>query len=198
MGSQSENWVAFLTLSSLPDTTWPDMMRYWSRMCRWLRKGAPTMQYAAVKQEGDDTGMKHLHLVVAPWVWIAQPRISAEWCRISGAWNADIRRMNGAIAGAHIAAYVGESDLPLAKIVTYSRSWPKLPKENVWTVRGMPDPAIPVPRSTWETVEGNLIEYQASGCDHLDGARPIQEDTLDWLSSLTAPWPRASPVASVR
>lgn len=198
VGSHDESWVGFLSLTSLPGTTWPYMMAYWSRMCRWLRKGAPSMQYVAVKQEGEETGMRHLHLVVYPWVWIDQAKISAEWLRISGAWNADIRRVNGAIAGAHIAAYVGESDLPLAKIVTYSRSWPKLPKDAVWRKHGVQLSMIPVPRSTIETVEGNLVEYQAPRCDCLEGVRPIEEDTLDWLVSLMGPWPRASPVASVR
>ncbi len=124
---------ALLTLSTVSGSvTWPQVMRAFTSLMYALRKRTPGLQYAAIKEEGDATGMRHLHVVLQGWRYIPFEEISHLWATRVGAPGVDIKRVDkgGGSLPAYVAKYVSKgvgSGGPLRR-VTYSAQWPKLPK----------------------------------------------------------------------
>jgi len=197
-GTVGHEHVAFVTLTSLPHTTWQDMMSWFPRIIRFLRTYEPTLQYAAYKQEGPLHGMKHLHILVTPLHWVPQADLSKRWEEIAGAWDVNIRRVNSEGVAGYVSAHNLDWSADLRKIVTYSKGWPKLPHDDTWHVTDwtIGDPPIPLPK--YESSEGHLIEYWAEGCEHVRGPKPLSLETLNWLSSIMDRWPRLCTAVLVR
>lgn len=120
--------IKMLTLTSLPGTTWVTMMKNWQRLKQRLERRYGKMMYAAVKEEGFRTGMKHLHVLMADQSWMAQPLISAMWGQLSGAPVVDIRLVRAGVHQGSLQFYLAKQGAVERKSVTFSASWPKLPK----------------------------------------------------------------------
>ena len=179
---------AFLTLTSRPDQTWPGLMKEWSHMVRWLRRTSPGLLYAAVKEEGSNSGMKHLHVVLVNMNFTPQAEISAEWARLTGAWIVDIQRIEGSQAAGYVAKYVAKDMGELRKHTTYSRGWPALPKSELHALPVPPAPPYGPPGPlTWASA-GGLIAFLAVGCEHFGQATQLTERQHWWLKSLTDRW----------
>ena len=118
--------ITFLTLTSLPDTDWKRIMRAWSSFVRWLRVRAPAAQYAAVKEEGPSTGMKHLHVLLIDMPFVPWEDASDAWKRVTGAWNVSIQRVDGAKAIRYITKHTWKAFIPGSKNITFSAHFPKI------------------------------------------------------------------------
>jgi len=83
-----------------------------------------------VKENGVETGMKHLHAFFSGWVWVPDYRLQEKWESISGAYNVKPIRVWGAKVASYVSKYLSKgltSGIALRKLVTYSRGFPKLP-----------------------------------------------------------------------
>lgn len=117
----------FLTLTTISGSLeWPEIMRAWTGFLRAVRKFAPEVEYAAVKEQGAKSGMCHLHVLLrgAPfihWAWLR-----AEWAKRTGANGVDVRRVRGGgvAVARYVAGYVAKGGPAEArKSVTVSRGW---------------------------------------------------------------------------
>tara|TARA_Y100000310_G_scaffold338889_1_gene429823 strand:+ start:715 stop:1377 length:663 start_codon:yes stop_codon:yes gene_type:complete len=122
---ETQQRKVLLTLTSVGWQDWPGIMSAWAAMWKRLKRRMPWARYAAVKEVGAETGMKHLHVVIIGWKWVAWRDLCAWWEELSGAWNTDVRQMDGASTVAHyVAKYVSKALGRLrAKVVTYSRGF---------------------------------------------------------------------------
>jgi hypothetical protein len=118
--------ITFLTLTTRPDATWKLIMRAWSSFVRWLRTRAPGAQYAAVKEEGGQTGMKHLHVLLINLPFIPWEDASDAWRRVTGAWNVSLQRVNGAKAIRYVTKHTWKAFIPGTKNITFSAAFPKI------------------------------------------------------------------------
>lgn len=103
-------------------------MRAFLLLVRWMRRQNPGLEYAAIKEEGAKTGMKHLHVVMLNWRFIPQEEIQCEWLRLTGSWNAQIKRITDTKGAAlYVSKYVSKAVPFSRKSITYSAGFPKLP-----------------------------------------------------------------------
>ncbi len=186
---------AMLTLTSRPGTDWKKFMAEWSHLLRFLRKTSPHLEYAACKETGSDSGMKHLHVVLVGFRYTPQAAISKEWCRLTGARVVDIRRLKGSHAAAYVAKYVSKQLDGTRKSVTFSRGWPKLP----------PPESRPTPLDTCPsygpqvvhefTSRGAIVVVIVPGCQCWGETRAAEYKDHLWLrwlqdhSSVQSPGP---------
>ena len=176
--------VAFLTLTTTPGADWPKTMRRWQQMVRWLRRASPQLEYVAVKELGGRHGMLHLHILLTGYRFTAQPRISAEWRRLTGAWVVNVQRVRTDQAASYVAKYIGKGDAVAKKTVTYSSKWPKLPPSSVHLVplRELgPEGPTTVRLST---SKGGFVEAYEETCDCFGTVRPTSIGEHLWLKSL--------------
>ena len=164
---------AFMTLTSLPGTSVEAMMSAWNRFRGWLKRRVPGVEYAAVKEFGDKTGMLHLHIALLGWGFVEQREISAAWKRASrGAYIVDVRRLDdgdpdrvATYVAKYVAKAIGRRDVK--KAVTYSRGWPRILRESDWTfadeTKDGPTPPVQVSQST----PSGLLVAIDRGCEHL-------------------------------
>ncbi|KKM03848.1 hypothetical protein LCGC14_1770300 [marine sediment metagenome] len=186
-GMADQNWFVFVTLTSTPDTTWPRMMTAFTRLVAHLRKTQPTLQYAAVKEEGSLSGMKHLHVIFHSWVWHDFADLQNTWFRLTGAYNVNMKRKPNEAVAAYAAKYVGKGNVDARKVATYSAKWPKLPRDTHWT----PVYSRHVAPFPWEQEgedsEGRIVAHVAETCNHVQSIHPLSEVTSQWLKSLRVP-----------
>ncbi len=165
VGLQQSTDIAFLTLTSLPHTDWTRMMKAWTSFCRMLRKHAPALQYAAVKEAGPKTGMKHLHVIITNAPFIPWQTLSAAWKARTGAWNVSIQRVNGPSAIRYITKHSWKGFVHGRKNITYSQHWPPLtsthPITDCQTLCGPPTDRL------WQAVmpDGTHVEFLAPDCN---------------------------------
>lgn len=159
------NSISFLTLTSLPDTDWKLIMKAWSSFVRWLRTRAPSAQYAAVKEEGPNTGMKHLHVLLIDVPFVPWEDASDAWKRVTGAWNVSLQRVDGAKAIRYVTKHAWKAFIPGTKNITFSAHFPKLahscPLEVSITKAGPP-----IDRQ-WLAIlrDGTRVELYTPGCN---------------------------------
>lgn len=166
---------ALLTLTSLPGTSVPDMMAAWNRFRGWLRRRVPGVEYAAVKEFGDKTGMLHLHVCVIGWSYVEQREISAAWKRASrGAYVVDIRALDsgdpdrvGSYVSKYVSKAIGRRDV--RKAVTYSRGWPRELRESDWHYADELVAGDVIPPGQ-EITESGLVVVINRGCEHVKTA----------------------------
>lgn len=126
-------WCSLLTLTSLPGTSWPDLMKSWSEFVRELRAKSGTLTYMAVKEEGTRTRMRHLHiLITGPGaVWTDWSWMSSAWQRLTGARGVHIKRVSTVGEGAvkavwYACKYLGKGfglTAPTRKLMTASSGY---------------------------------------------------------------------------
>lgn len=180
-GLDQSDQIAFLTLTSKTGTGWPQIMRAWTRMVAFLRQQSPYLQYAAVKEQGSSTGMRHLHVILLNFAFTPQQIISRRWRQLTGAWVVNIQRIQGTRTAGYVAKYVGKDDMPLGKQVTFSRHWPKLPARPSLGWLTATD-WYQFPRGWSEiTTSGGLTQFLAEDCDCYAFARPPTWEDNDWL-----------------
>lgn len=179
VGLEAAESAALLTLTSLPGTTVPDMMKAWNRFKAWLKKRVPNLEYAAVKEFGGVSGMLHLHIAVVGWEFVDQRDLSAAWERASGARVVDIRRIKqgGANVAGYVAKYIGKQlgveGRDLRKQVTYSRGWPKdADPHDAWHFAGETSQALLPPANVtgWALPGGMLLTIDR-GCECVASAQ---------------------------
>ena len=192
-GASSVPDAAMLTLTSLPDTPWPVIMRAWSSMARYLRRTSPQLQYAAIKEEGSRTGMRHLHVLLIHFRYRPQRLLSAEWSRLTGAHQVDIRRVAGSLAARYVAKYLSKSDPGARKRATFSKQWPKLPPLQQ-TLQAIAKTG-PLGPSSFVGVASNgaLLAMLAPNCPCWGAPRPPSLGDRLWLKSLQDRSPPVSP-----
>lgn len=163
--------AAFLTLTSLPNTSVTDMMAAWNRFKTALRRVAGGFEYAAIKEFGSTTGMLHLHVVLTGWSFIPQHTLSAMWRKASrGAFVVDIRSIPDPERTArYVAKYVSKTiaRIDVRKAVTYSRGWPKLAeREARWHATGEEWDSPTAPPKRWDAVlAGGALVSVDRGCE---------------------------------
>lgn len=124
-GMDGAAYASLMTLTTRPGTSWPDIMKAWTSLIKWVRKHYGGAEYAVVKEEGSRNGMRHLHAVITGPAFIPHAALSAAWRERVGAFVVDIRRIRaGGVAG-YVAKYVAKGRERWAKCVTYSRAWPR-------------------------------------------------------------------------
>jgi hypothetical protein len=175
---KSPGALALLTLTSLPGTDVPDMMKAWNRFRGWLRRRNADVQYVTVKEFGSRTGMLHLHVVLGNWRRIDQRVLSEQWARCSGARVVDIRKVKEqALAGAawYVAKYVSKSlSGDLRKAVTFSRGWPEGWGEDQagWRCTGERwDRSSPPPGNPVAVLGAGCLVVTVGECACLEGAK---------------------------
>lgn len=158
-GMEGAEWTQMVTLTTTPGTKWVSIMLSWQAFIRWARMRWGRFEYAAVKQEGSNTGMKHLHVIMVGGA-ACQPReVSDYWKGLTGAWNIDVKEITGAEVAGYVSRYVAGGIAQVAKAVTFSRGWLRSGKPQ--------ETASPVIRRaldlSWcwvdETRSGVLVEY---------------------------------------
>ena len=118
-----EKWKSFVTLTTIQAPSWSWVMTRFQKLVRWLRSTYGPVEYAAIKQEGTSTGMKHLHLLLLGPAWIPYATLSQKWKSISGAWSVDIQRVSSSGVAGYVARYVAAGSVILGKAVTFSKGW---------------------------------------------------------------------------
>jgi len=183
-GATLDPHAAMLTLTSRPGQTWEGLMREWCHMVRFLRKRSPDLEYAASKEEGSATGMKHLHVVLVNFRYTHNATISAEWKRLTGAHIIRIERLRSESAFAYVAKYVSKSMLATRKNITYSRGWPKL-EELDRPALHIGEPLEYGPSLVKQfTDAGAIVVHITPGCECWGHVRPAAEGDHWWLKSL--------------
>jgi|TARA_Y100000310_G_scaffold337751_1_gene425651 hypothetical protein len=110
-------------------------MKAFNRLTREFRKVSPRAEYACVKEEGSETGMRHLHVIIANWNFYPWAKLKALWRKYIGADGVHIKRVVSKLmekVTSYAAKYVSKNvaQLDQRKIVTYSRDWPSLDTES--------------------------------------------------------------------
>jgi len=137
VGLDGENsWKSFVTLTSLPGASWSRVMRAFQRLVRWMRSTYGSVEYAAIKQEGSSTGMKHLHCLLLGPKWVPYVILSRKWQSLSGAWSVDIQRVGSLSVAGYVARYIGQGmGVLVGKAVTFSKGWVRSIKPVLLEVR---------------------------------------------------------------
>jgi hypothetical protein len=106
------------------------------KMVRWLRKETGVHFEYASTWELTKAGRLHVNIVMAPWVYVPQSKLSSAWHRFGGGYRVSIERVGAGIGNEtakagreRIGNYVGkwEQLVKSGRGVTYSKGWPKLP-----------------------------------------------------------------------
>jgi hypothetical protein len=183
-GTSTAQTVTLLTLTSVPSSDWPLIMREWSHMVRWLRRASPSITYAAIKEAGTRSGMKHLHVLILNLDYVPQARISAEWARLTGAPIVDVRRVAGDHAAAYVAKYVSKGPASCLKSVTFGRDWPK-PEPLPRTARAIDSIGPWGPQKfTAVTSQYGLVANLAPDCTCWGDVNPNCLEAHLWLKSI--------------
>ena len=130
---------------------WPVIMRRFASLWKRIRKDwGPGVSYAAVKEQGGRTGMRHLHVVViagperpdgmaprpvsrpkgsrTPWETSLAQELASMWEDRIGAWVVDVEEVLPGLGGGQVAYYVAKylakGEVRFArKLVSYSRGF---------------------------------------------------------------------------
>lgn len=196
-GFEGENWFVFLTLTSVPERTWPEIMTGFTRFVEYLRLTQPELQYVAVKEEGKDTGMKHLHIIFRSWIWHNYDDMVAHWKKLTGAHGVYIKRKPTEALAGYAAKYVGKGLISARKAVTYSKLWPKLPVNKAWIPMGHESSTLFEPPAWMEDDSGKLLENVPPQCYHVGEITLLTLHTIAWLKSIQGLYWLPPPVPSV-
>lgn len=169
-GLEGEEWKTFMTLTTRPSASWDQVMKWFSALMRWMRKSHSRVEYAAIKQEGGSTGMKHLHCLIIGPPWVPYVALSRKWSALSGAWSVDVRRVGSSAVAGYVARYVALGMLGARKAVTFSAGWRKSIKPKVlefWGCGGGPEDrawVVVLPNGTKVESWGPKGECVCPGC----------------------------------
>jgi len=161
-------YPAFITLTSLPATPWPVIMKGFANLVRRLKRQYPDLAYAAAKEEGHQTGMRHLHIIMLGVPWIDQAELSRVWAQYTKAPVVHIARINSTEVFGYVAKYAAKTSAYYRKCVTYSASWPQF---DPWPTETFSEPMFSGPTEAQTYIrsgDGSVIEYIAPGCHCFD------------------------------
>jgi hypothetical protein len=187
-GCELSGRSALLTLTAHKLTTWPEVMRKWTQMIRWMRTKTPSLAYAVVKEEGKHLRIKHLHVVLLSWNYIPQSQISKEWRKLTGSYVVDVRAIDGPGAARYVAKYLGKSRLAVGKTVTFSKTFPnnETHLSLKWCHRSNSIADFyPV---THATKSGILIHVLKPSCDCFADPADLSDGERLWLASRPGHW----------
>lgn len=180
-GLEGRPGSAMLTLTTRPGTPWPDVMRAWSHMVKWLRKRSPELEYAACKEEGSANGMRHLHAILLNLEFTPQAQIARRWRELTGAHVVRVERLRSDRAHYYIAKYVSKDLTAARKHVTFSRGWPKLPAREDRLTHLAELPAFgPSNVRVW-TAHPGIVQHMAEGCECWGETHPVTLGEHLWL-----------------
>jgi len=180
-GLEGKEGSAMLTLTTKPGTSWPDTMRSFQHLVKWLRKTSPLLQYAACKEEGSANGMKHLHVVLLGLNYTHQSLIAARWRELTGAHVVRVERLRSDRAHYYVAKYVSKDLTAARKHVTFSRGWPPLPPREDKLTHLAELPAFgPSNVRVWTNHPG-IVQHLAEGCSCWGETHPVRLDEHLWL-----------------
>lgn len=197
-GIATSSNTGFLTLTSLPGTPWPAVMKAFALLVRALKKRSPLLAYAAIKEVGSRNGMCHLHVLLLNFNYTPQAQIARRWRQLTGAWVVNVQRVAGPQAAVYCAKYVSKGDVVWRKTVTYSRGWPPLPDlECSARVIAELGPAGPQKWSAVTPMRGLVVKLEA-GCSCFGACAPTPPEVVYWLRYLQGHSPPVSPAESVQ
>ena len=175
---------AMLTLTTRPGTDWPQVMRAWQHMVKFLRRTSPELEYAACKEEGSSTGMRHLHVVLLNFNFLPQAQIARRWRELTTAHVVRIERLRSDRAGYYVAKYVSKDLTAARKHVTFSKGFPKLPPPAVRLTRVSEAPATgPLKVATWTNHPG-IVDVILPECPCWGDSHPVTMEEHRWLRYL--------------
>jgi len=117
----------------------PKAVRKLGKYVAWLRKQQPDLQYAAT-YELTERGRLHINLVIGPWEHVSQAELQdrwgailwVEWVRDSEAIGQEAGKSYSPEAlGKYLAKLEQAVPAEWGRRVSFSKGWPKLPKEPV-------------------------------------------------------------------
>ena len=121
------------------DITKGAAVRAQGKFIRWLRQELGAQVQYACTWELTRSGRLHLNLILAPWRYVPQKRLSGAWKRFGGGpvvWVKAVGAEVGVEAAKSredIGGYLGklEQMVKEGRGVSYSKGWPKLPQNPV-------------------------------------------------------------------
>jgi hypothetical protein len=127
-GAQEEAKLGFLTLTTTNQSgafpSWAVIMKAYSKFIQRCRRAGAPIEYAAVKEEGELRGMRHLHVIMRGWKFIPHEILSEWWEEYAGAPGLDIKVIDSKKVASYMAKYVSKDvGRQGAKLVTYSSGW---------------------------------------------------------------------------
>lgn len=116
-----------------------DAVKTQGKFVRWLRKELGYQVEYAATWEVTKAGRLHLNLILAPWKYIPQKRLSEKWRGFGGGpvvwvqWVSPGIGVEAAKARQSLGAYLGkwEQMVKTGRGVAYSKGWPKLPENPI-------------------------------------------------------------------
>lgn len=175
-----------LTLTTRPGTNWPEVMRAFQHLVKFLRKTSPELEYAACKEEGSKTGMRHLHVILLNFQFTSQPIISARWRQLTGAHVVRIERLRSDRAHYYVAKYVSKDLDAARKHVTFSRGFPPLPPPE-HRLSHVGETSYLGPSKVYEwTDHPGIVDKLEAGCDCFGEPHPVTMEEHRWLRYLQA------------
>lgn len=173
-----------LTLTTAKGADWKTTMRAWQHMVKWLRKRSPKLEYAACKEEGSSSGMKHLHVILLNLEYTPQHAISARWRELTGAWVVRVERLRSDRAHYYVAKYVSKDLDAARKHVTFSKGFPPLPpREERFTHVADTGYLGPGKVATWTNQPG-IVDMMVPNCSCFGEPHPATMKELLWLRYL--------------
>jgi len=173
---------SFLTVTTRPGTEWQDITGAWTSFVYWLRKRQPDVQYAAAREIAPDNGMRHMHVVLAPWAYMPQSALSMAWSsRVSSpvVW---IERTEKGRAIKELSKYLSKATPELPRAINYSRGWPKQPPPEKLEYQGPSNMIDDDEVLTACTKSGYLVGDAPSSCKCFSCAEPITDGERAWLA----------------
>lgn len=187
-----------LTVTTKAGTDWPATMRAWQHLVKFLRKTSPELEYAACKEEGSSTGMRHLHVIVLNFEYTPQFAIAKRWRELTGAFVVRIERLRSDRAHYYVAKYVSKDLDAARKHVTFSKGFPPLPppehRLSHIAETGFTGPS----RTYFWTAHPGIVDTMVENCSCFGEQHPVTIGETLWLRSLQAHSPPAYPASSAR
>lgn len=167
-------------------------MRAWQHLVKFLRLTSPRLEYAACKEEGSKTGMKHLHVILLNFDYTPQFQIARRWRELTGAFVVRVERLRSDRAHYYVAKYVSKDLDAARKHVTFSRGFPPLPPNDVHLTH-VKETIFTGPSNTYVwTDHPGIVDTLREGCSCFGAAHPVTFGETLWLRSLQAHSPPAS------
>jgi hypothetical protein len=159
-------------------------MRAFQHLIKFLRKTSPDLAYAACKEEGSDTGMRHLHVVLIGFQYTPQSSIARRWRELTGAFVVRIERLRSDRAGYYVAKYVSKDLDAARKHVTYSKNFPPLPPSDLKAAHVAETSYLgPSNVAIWTPMPG-IVQTLVEGCRCFGEPHPVTMDEHRWLRFL--------------
>ena len=142
------------------------------------------LTYAGVKEEGSQSGMKHLHFIIVFAARPLQSAVSALWRKLTGAFMINMKVIGHDRVDQYLAKYLAKGHRIARKDMMFARNWPKLPPlPQPLDVTKFLNPPAPGPNRI-SMPDGSIIElpYTPCPCDLHDQAAYVHSILLARLS----------------